>query len=49
MELKKKALEWWHSLDLEEQEIIEREEGIFGHDEGTTESEVVEFYKSRHK
>lgn len=39
-----KALEWWDELDSEQKEKIERDFGYYGHDIGTTESDIVFFY-----
>lgn len=38
------AIEWWGSLSTEETSDIERLNGIYGHDQGTTEMEVVDFF-----
>jgi hypothetical protein len=36
---------WWNNLSSLEQEEIEIENGIHGHDEGTTESEIEHFHR----
>lgn len=38
------ALKWWYELEESEQIQLQKDFGYFGHDEGTTEDEVVEFY-----
>ncbi len=45
MKNKEQALEWWNNLDEEDSIMILKIEGIYGHDEGVSESEVIDFYE----
>ena len=41
--------EWWHySLSEQESSDLKREYGIYGHDQGTSESEVFDMYMDKH-
>ncbi len=42
--IRKKALDWWDSLTRKESEDIERKYGYYGHDIGSTETDIEYFY-----
>lgn len=42
----KSHIEWWWELSLLQRAAIEIENGTYGHDEGTTESEIEEYYNA---
>ena len=46
--VKEIASEWWSDLDLSEMEALERKNGLYGHDIGTSEDEVLAMYFEEH-
>lgn len=44
----KSHIEWWWELSLLQRAAIEIENGTYGHDEGTTESEIEELFLCVH-
>jgi hypothetical protein len=38
---------WWTSMELSEQENIEKEFGYYGHDIGTTVQDIIYFYTEK--
>lgn len=43
---REKALDWYSSLSVNEMVKILKEYGVYGHDQGLTEDEVISIYKS---
>ena len=43
--MKKLSLEWYKDLHIDDQIRIQKDAGIYGHDEGVTESEIDSFFE----